>query len=135
VNLYGGKRVDHGTGRGKNQAVAGDGLSVERTRADQGSEACGKKEFALKLRIPGWANGASVRLNDQPELAGAETGTPGYAEIRRVWQPGDFVDFGSSDASTFDGGESAGGRGLEPGGHPARAGGLLPGVAGFAARV
>ena len=55
-------------------------------------EACGKKEFALKLRIPGWANGASVRVNDQPKLTGAEAGTPGYAEIRRVWQPGDFVD-------------------------------------------
>jgi len=55
-------------------------------------EACGKKEFALKLRIPGWANGATVRLNDQPELAGAEAGGPGYAEIRRAWQPDDFVD-------------------------------------------
>ena len=25
---------------------------------------CGKKEFALKLRIPGWAEGASVRINN-----------------------------------------------------------------------
>jgi uncharacterized protein len=55
-------------------------------------EACGKKEFALKLRIPGWAQGASLRLNDQPELADQEIGAPHYFEIRRVWSPGDFVD-------------------------------------------
>ena len=55
-------------------------------------EACGKKEFALKLRIPAWVNGASVRLNNQPKLAGAETGAPKYFEIRRLWSPGDFVD-------------------------------------------
>jgi DUF1680 family protein len=53
---------------------------------------CGKEEFALKLRIPGWADGASVRLNNQPELADQEIGAPSYFEIRRVWQPGDFVD-------------------------------------------
>jgi DUF1680 family protein len=52
-------------------------------------EACGKKEFAMKLRIPGWAKGASVRVNLRPaEAATAES----YFEIRRVWQPGDVVD-------------------------------------------
>ena len=49
----------------------------------------GKKEFALKLRIPGWAAGASVRVNNRPaEPAMMVT----YAEIRRVWETGDFVD-------------------------------------------
>jgi len=52
-------------------------------------EACGKKEFSLKLRIPGWTAGATVRVNNRPaETAAAES----YFEIRRVWQPGDFVD-------------------------------------------
>ena len=52
-------------------------------------EACGKKEFALKLRIPGWAKGASVRVNNRPaEMAASES----YFEILRAWQPGDFVD-------------------------------------------
>jgi uncharacterized protein len=47
------------------------------------------KEFALKLRIPGWAKSASVRLNQQP----AQPGTPeSYFEIRREWKPGDVVD-------------------------------------------
>jgi DUF1680 family protein len=50
---------------------------------------CGKKEFALKLRIPGWASSATVRVNNHPpEPALSES----CFEIRRNWQPGDFVD-------------------------------------------
>ena len=50
----------------------------------------GQKEFALKLRIPGWAEGASVRVNDAP--ADLSPQSESYFEIRRVWQAGDFVD-------------------------------------------
>jgi uncharacterized protein len=53
-------------------------------------EACGEKEFSLKLRIPGWANGASVRINDSPVDLSPQPES--YFEIRRVWRPGDFVD-------------------------------------------
>ncbi len=53
---------------------------------------CGKKEFALRLRIPGWGKVFFVSVNNQPELARPETGAPKYFEIRRVWQAGDFVD-------------------------------------------
>jgi uncharacterized protein len=52
-------------------------------------EACGKKQFALKLRIPGWASDATVRVNGHPPQP-ATSGS--YFEIRRVWSPGDFVD-------------------------------------------
>jgi DUF1680 family protein len=51
---------------------------------------CGKKEFALKLRIPGWATNASVRLNLRPADHSPTAGS--YYEIRRVWQSGDSVD-------------------------------------------
>ncbi|HEU6449555.1 MAG TPA: glycoside hydrolase family 127 protein [Verrucomicrobiae bacterium] len=51
---------------------------------------CGKKEFALKLRIPNWADGASVRINDRP--ADFSPKPESYFEIRRAWKPGDFVD-------------------------------------------
>jgi uncharacterized protein len=41
---------------------------------------CGGREFALKLRIPGWAKGASVRINNRPVAAGVspavEPGVP-----------------------------------------------------------
>jgi DUF1680 family protein len=52
---------------------------------------CGKKEFALKLRIPSWAKTFSVRLNGQTEMAGSETGAAMYFEIRRAWKAGDVV--------------------------------------------
>ena len=50
----------------------------------------GGKEFALKLRIPNWADGASVRVNDSP--ADFSPKPESYFEIRRTWKPGDFVD-------------------------------------------
>jgi len=70
---------------------------------------CRPAEFALKLRIPGWTTGASVRVNNQPagslgalpsrrpsstggQIAGETSALPGgYFEIRRVWKPGDTV--------------------------------------------
>ena len=51
---------------------------------------CGSEAFALKLRIPGWADRASVRINDQPADDAPVPGS--YFEVRRVWHPGDFVD-------------------------------------------
>jgi DUF1680 family protein len=48
-----------------------------------------QKEFSLKLRIPGWAKDAAVRLNLQPAQA---AGAGSYFEIRRPWQAGDIVD-------------------------------------------
>ncbi len=79
-----------------------------------------EKEFALKLRIPGWAKDATVRVNHRPAVpaerrlpsrldsneshqAGLETGAPAesqslltsaatYHEIRRVWKSGDIID-------------------------------------------
>ncbi|HXT12175.1 MAG TPA: glycoside hydrolase family 127 protein [Candidatus Angelobacter sp.] len=53
-------------------------------------EKCGTKEFVLKLRIPGWADSASIRINDAPADDSPRPGS--YFEIRRRWQPGDFVD-------------------------------------------
>lgn len=46
-------------------------------------------DFALNLRIPAWAEGASVRVNGQPGPA-AKPGA--YAAISRAWKPGDSVE-------------------------------------------
>ncbi|MFO1487935.1 MAG: glycoside hydrolase family 127 protein [Verrucomicrobiota bacterium] len=47
------------------------------------------REFALKLRIPGWAKSAAVRLNRQPARS---VGADSYLELRREWRRGDLVD-------------------------------------------
>jgi DUF1680 family protein len=51
---------------------------------------CGEKEFSLKLRIPGWAQSASVQVNSG--LADTSPTPQGYFEIHRRWHPGDVVD-------------------------------------------
>src|SRR5271154_4210651 len=44
--------------------------------------------FDLKLRIPGWAKGATAAVNGEPTALAA---TNGYATIHRVWRKGDAV--------------------------------------------
>jgi DUF1680 family protein len=51
---------------------------------------CGSAPFALKLRIPGWAKGATVRVSLGPVADASAPGT--YFELRRAWKPGDVVD-------------------------------------------
>jgi uncharacterized protein len=46
--------------------------------------------FVLKLRIPAWANGATIAVNGEP--VDAERRERGYVEIRRTWERGDVVD-------------------------------------------
>jgi DUF1680 family protein len=48
-----------------------------------------EREFAIKLRIPGWAEWAQIRVNDEKASIMRESGS--YAELRRRWKPGDVV--------------------------------------------
>ena len=45
-------------------------------------------EFSLFVRVPGWADGATLRVNDRPVDAKPNS----YAEVRRVWKAGDAVE-------------------------------------------
>ena len=45
--------------------------------------------FVLRLRIPAWAEGATVRVNGQPATLRMERG---FAAVRRPWRDGDRVD-------------------------------------------
>lgn len=47
-------------------------------------------EFSVKLRIPGWAEGATVSVNGANAGVEAKPGT--YADIRRQWETGDMID-------------------------------------------
>jgi DUF1680 family protein len=59
-----------------------DGLV--RVRIEQTPET----EWTLSLRIPGWAKGASVRMQDQQQSVSAGS----YASLRRTWRSGDAVE-------------------------------------------
>ena len=125
VNLYGGSTLDTELTNGGKVRLEQETAYPWNGRVRIRILDCGQQAFALKLRIPDWAIGASVRINDGPpvaqtskfavsqvsklasprevqqpadleigDTAGLETCvTPGsYFEIRRVWQPGDFLD-------------------------------------------
>ena len=45
--------------------------------------------FALQLRIPAWASGATVQVNEEPEQTAPKSGA--FYTVRRQWQTGDTV--------------------------------------------
>jgi DUF1680 family protein len=90
VNLYGGSVLETVLANGQNVKLAQETEYPWNGRVRIKILDCGQEAFALKLRIPGWAEGASVRVNDAPADFSAQTQS--YFEIRRGWQPGDFVD-------------------------------------------
>jgi len=47
------------------------------------------RRFELRLRIPSWAEGATVQVNGQPFSQPVQPGR--YACIQRLWQPGDCL--------------------------------------------
>jgi DUF1680 family protein len=48
-----------------------------------------EKEFALRLRIPGWCRKPEIQINGEPAGIVVEPGS--YAELRRAWEKGDEV--------------------------------------------
>jgi hypothetical protein len=46
--------------------------------------------FPLRLRIPAWAHGATIRINGQLQAVDASPET--FALIDRLWEPGDVID-------------------------------------------
>lgn len=91
VHLYGSSRVD--------VAVPGLGrlaLDIQTDYPWDGTvrfrvEHAPTAEFALRLRVPGWADGATIAVNGSP----AEPVAAGqYAVLRRQWQAGDTVVLG-----------------------------------------
>jgi DUF1680 family protein len=50
-----------------------------------------KATFALKLRVPGWSEGASIKVNGERLQIPAQAGE--WAIVRREWAPGDRVEY------------------------------------------
>ncbi len=89
VNLYGANQLDAKLPDGRLKLIQETDYPWSGTIRLKIQE-CGSEEFALKLRIPGWAAGASVMVNETGSNQPAEPES--YYEIRRHWQPGDVVD-------------------------------------------
>lgn len=49
-----------------------------------------KKEFSLKLRIPGWIEGATLKVNGEAITKPLQAGT--YFDLKRIWKKGDTVE-------------------------------------------
>jgi uncharacterized protein len=88
INLYGGSEL--------NTTLNGQPISIVQSTDYPWSgdvsitvEEWGGGDFELKLRIPAWAESASLRVNGQPVNVPTKPGT--YAVIRRVWKAGDRV--------------------------------------------
>jgi DUF1680 family protein len=48
------------------------------------------REMTIMLRIPGWANGASIKVNGKPSDLPIQAGT--YARLRRQWSARDVIE-------------------------------------------
>ncbi|RKR14346.1 hypothetical protein CLV91_0421 [Maribacter vaceletii] len=48
-----------------------------------------KKEFSIMLRIPGWANEGTIKINGEPFNTDIKSGT--YVEVNRKWKKGDVL--------------------------------------------
>jgi DUF1680 family protein len=90
VNLYGGSPLDTQLTNGENIKLLQETDYPWNGRVRIKIVACGQTEFSLKLRIPGWASGASVRVDDAP--ADFSPKPQSFFEIKRAWLPGEFVD-------------------------------------------
>jgi DUF1680 family protein len=89
VNLYGGSSLTTKLPGGETVKLTQETEYPWNGRVRLTISECKHGEFALKLRIPGWATGATVRLNGAPFDV---TPTPAtYLELRRVWHSGDVV--------------------------------------------
>jgi DUF1680 family protein len=88
INLYGGNRLS--------TTVDGAPLTLAQTtaypwdgRVEFVIEECRDEPFALKFRIPGWCEGATLSVND--DAATKPLPPARYAEVRRRWRAGDRV--------------------------------------------
>jgi DUF1680 family protein len=90
VNLYGGNTFETTLTNGEKIKLTQETEYPWNGRVRITINDCGQKEFALKLRIPGWTKSASVRINNSSADNSARPGS--YFEIRRAWKPGDEVD-------------------------------------------
>jgi DUF1680 family protein len=90
VNLYGSNRLQTKLSDGHPVKLSQETEYPWNGRVRFKLEECGPAPFTLKLRIPGWAARATVRINNSPSEDASRPSS--YVELRRVWHPGDTVE-------------------------------------------
>ncbi|HVK13553.1 MAG TPA: glycoside hydrolase family 127 protein [Gemmataceae bacterium] len=88
VHLYGGSTLDTELPGGRRLKLTQETAYPWDGRVKLTLTAAPAGEMSLFLRIPGWADGATLSMNGEPVTA-----TVGrYAEVRRTWAAGDVVE-------------------------------------------
>ncbi len=90
VHLYGSSILDTEVGPGSRLRLTQQTDYPWDGRVTLTLDAAPAHPLTLRLRIPGWAAGASLSLNGRPQNVPIEPGT--YTEINRVWSAGDMVE-------------------------------------------
>jgi DUF1680 family protein len=90
VNLYGASVLDTRLPNGARVALEQDTDYPWDGQVNIVIHASESPEFALMLRIPGWAERATMTVNG--EMVGVEVKPGEYCEIRRAWSAGDTIE-------------------------------------------
>lgn len=88
VNLYGANKLSTSLGGTPLKLTQRTAYPWERT-IDITIDEAPDSELAIKLRIPGWADKATIRVNRAEVKTSAKPST--YVELRRRWKPGDVL--------------------------------------------
>ncbi|MFN3148857.1 glycoside hydrolase family 127 protein [Bremerella sp.] len=88
VNLFGSSTLDTTLPNGDRITLRQETDYPWNGRVNIAVETLSQNEMSLFLRIPGWADGAKLLVNDKPHRV-----TPGaYAEVRRLWKGDDVIE-------------------------------------------
>jgi DUF1680 family protein len=90
VHLYGGNTLDTRLDDGSRLALSQETDYPWDGRVRITVRSAPPRDCSLLLRVPGWARGASLRLNGRPAQDRLEPGT--YHEVRRSWSSGDVLE-------------------------------------------
>jgi len=90
VNLYGGSVLRTELPDGSEIGLSQQSDYPWEGRVKITIDRCPPREFAVRLRIPGWCRDASIRVNGRSSSVSATAGT--YVALRRHWVPGDVIE-------------------------------------------
>jgi len=90
VNIYGGSSLETELTDGSLLKLKQESLYPRDGQIKITMLETANRDFALMLRIPGWADGAEIRINGS--AANVKTGAGTYAIIQREWASGDVVE-------------------------------------------